>query len=728
MQRSASAPYGDALSSAVGDMIGMDLGKLEEIENDFFNNNTNSGDNKDMDMDMGDASQMSGGLRRAATVEAALGGGLKQAGDNFGSQSSVGPSNSFSLQRSDSVNGSGGLRNSRSQLRAGAAPYDLGNRRKSSQSRGSPPNLGATSPMNQEMEGAIRQGRDASPTDYQSNIDGSEGGSEFGLSSASNMIFDANDPVSLADHHAIDSMKQNFRNQMQSTGSTPILEDGGLAAHTHQPARRMHKSLSRESDRSLAATSMEQIAPDSRQQLANALRAARGFGSQSDLHLGADKDANKVGDAAGGQHQYFNPFSISVEASGRISNAQTQAADVLGVPMEMLIGRPLLEFVHAPDAITVTQVLQRVARQGGVHKMKFRMASRRLNNLLWVQIDVGVVNKMGQMNPAGTAATADGCYYKLDVMSTVQNNNGSQKPKQGLPNVFSSSVGSLPIEDNEVAEAMQSNNMQAMMEIVMRMRRENGELRSTVAAMASVMSDQQKAQVSAQLVAQKQQQQRAAVNRVPSLSMPQNPAGFGQNFNPQSPGSMLNRMNRMALSNPGTGQFTAGGMQSNNLPWSTGAGLSSQKGPARKSGGMKPNQDKACSECHTTQSPEWRRGPLGPKTMCNACGLRYAKKVKQIQMQQQKQQEAQQAQQQQQQQPQGQNATAASKPSLSQTPNASTAGGVSTGQADNDSGSSGVKSASNSIDDMHKEMQRENIDTDAYDFNNLIGQSEMLSA
>lgn len=33
-----------------------------------------------------------------------------------------------------------------------------------------------------------------------------------------------------------------------------------------------------------------------------------------------------------------------------------------------------------------------------------------------------------------------------------------------------------------------------------------------------------------------------------------------------------------------------------------------------------------CADCGRTDSPEWRKGPLGPKTLCNACGLRYSKK------------------------------------------------------------------------------------------------------
>ncbi|KAI8333120.1 hypothetical protein BC941DRAFT_435146 [Chlamydoabsidia padenii] len=41
-------------------------------------------------------------------------------------------------------------------------------------------------------------------------------------------------------------------------------------------------------------------------------------------------------------------------------------------------------------------------------------------------------------------------------------------------------------------------------------------------------------------------------------------------------------------------------------------------------------EDYRCSDCGSTNSPEWRRGPLGPKTLCNACGLRWAKKNKKV--------------------------------------------------------------------------------------------------
>lgn len=35
-----------------------------------------------------------------------------------------------------------------------------------------------------------------------------------------------------------------------------------------------------------------------------------------------------------------------------------------------------------------------------------------------------------------------------------------------------------------------------------------------------------------------------------------------------------------------------------------------------------------CAMCGVTKTPEWRRGPSGDHTLCNACGLQYAKSLK----------------------------------------------------------------------------------------------------
>lgn len=44
--------------------------------------------------------------------------------------------------------------------------------------------------------------------------------------------------------------------------------------------------------------------------------------------------------------------------------------------------------------------------------------------------------------------------------------------------------------------------------------------------------------------------------------------------------------------------------------------------------------DYICTECGTMNSPEWRKGPQGRKTLCNACGLRWSKQAKKQQQQQ----------------------------------------------------------------------------------------------
>ncbi|TGO11098.1 hypothetical protein BTUL_0117g00140 [Botrytis tulipae] len=43
---------------------------------------------------------------------------------------------------------------------------------------------------------------------------------------------------------------------------------------------------------------------------------------------------------------------------------------------------------------------------------------------------------------------------------------------------------------------------------------------------------------------------------------------------------------------------------------------------------MKLADEYVCADCGVMDSPEWRKGPKGPKTLCNACGLRWAKKEK----------------------------------------------------------------------------------------------------
>ncbi|KAF1808189.1 hypothetical protein P152DRAFT_251361 [Eremomyces bilateralis CBS 781.70] len=52
------------------------------------------------------------------------------------------------------------------------------------------------------------------------------------------------------------------------------------------------------------------------------------------------------------------------------------------------------------------------------------------------------------------------------------------------------------------------------------------------------------------------------------------------------------------------------------------------RGGGDKKKKMKIVDEYVCQDCGTLDSPEWRKGPGGPKTLCNACGLRWAKKEK----------------------------------------------------------------------------------------------------
>lgn len=47
--------------------------------------------------------------------------------------------------------------------------------------------------------------------------------------------------------------------------------------------------------------------------------------------------------------------------------------------------------------------------------------------------------------------------------------------------------------------------------------------------------------------------------------------------------------------------------------------------PAAPAAPAPPQQQQRCVHCAATQTPLWRAGPAGPKTLCNACGVRWKK-------------------------------------------------------------------------------------------------------
>ncbi|KAK8587089.1 hypothetical protein V6N13_086095 [Hibiscus sabdariffa] len=49
------------------------------------------------------------------------------------------------------------------------------------------------------------------------------------------------------------------------------------------------------------------------------------------------------------------------------------------------------------------------------------------------------------------------------------------------------------------------------------------------------------------------------------------------------------------------------------------------RGNSSNSSGNDPLLARRCANCDTTSTPLWRNGPRGPKSLCNACGIRFKK-------------------------------------------------------------------------------------------------------
>lgn len=57
-------------------------------------------------------------------------------------------------------------------------------------------------------------------------------------------------------------------------------------------------------------------------------------------------------------------------------------------------------------------------------------------------------------------------------------------------------------------------------------------------------------------------------------------------------------------------------------------GSSTDKASSSTDDSLQGSESQTCLGCKATSTPEWRRGPMGPRTLCNACGLVYAKLIK----------------------------------------------------------------------------------------------------
>ncbi|KAL5203668.1 hypothetical protein ABZP36_008539 [Zizania latifolia] len=56
---------------------------------------------------------------------------------------------------------------------------------------------------------------------------------------------------------------------------------------------------------------------------------------------------------------------------------------------------------------------------------------------------------------------------------------------------------------------------------------------------------------------------------------------------------------------------------------SDGGGGSYQRRVVGRKRNRQGPENRTCSHCHTSETPQWRMGPNGPGTLCNACGIRH---------------------------------------------------------------------------------------------------------
>ncbi|CBI16598.3 unnamed protein product, partial [Vitis vinifera] len=84
-------------------------------------------------------------------------------------------------------------------------------------------------------------------------------------------------------------------------------------------------------------------------------------------------------------------------------------------------------------------------------------------------------------------------------------------------------------------------------------------------------------------------------------------------------------MARPDSSFPGRTRSKRSRASSTNKVWTSSSSSSVISGERSSSSSpaSSPTGARKCTHCASEKTPQWRTGPLGPKTLCNACGVRY---------------------------------------------------------------------------------------------------------
>ncbi|CAA7403601.1 unnamed protein product [Spirodela intermedia] len=98
----------------------------------------------------------------------------------------------------------------------------------------------------------------------------------------------------------------------------------------------------------------------------------------------------------------------------------------------------------------------------------------------------------------------------------------------------------------------------------------------------------------------------------------------------KAPVAALQQAASTAWSSPqqSSSSATSSSSSSSSSEFPPGVASSNPKAPSTSSGRKKETRGedggvRRCTHCSSEKTPQWRTGPLGPKTLCNACGVRF---------------------------------------------------------------------------------------------------------
>ncbi|KAI9490773.1 hypothetical protein BDB00DRAFT_790018 [Zychaea mexicana] len=128
--------------------------------------------------------------------------------------------------------------------------------------------------------------------------------------------------------------------------------------------------------------------------------------------------------------------------------------------------------------------------------------------------------------------------------------------------------------------------------------------------------------LSTRVVAQQQQQQQQQKQHVPHTTVQ------SQQHYPQAPSSATMQLPPTTSSLTTSHAHVRNKRRHSSSAKAHQASTTNKFHPSNASASSSPiAHSNRCESCGTDSSPEWRKGPSGHKTLCNACGLRYSRSV-----------------------------------------------------------------------------------------------------